>query len=160
MFETQTITTATVDLKSFVQKAIEDITSAIRDSQETVSKNNYGSHPDVDEAINTNQLIKVNNEYFYVGNINFDVDVSISEASKKGGKGGVNFQAFHINIGGHKNESLCNAAHINFAVPMAIPINQAIQLGNLTIPNLEEVLDKRKKEESYKSNFLTTSGIE
>ena len=100
-----------MELKDFIAKSITDICLGIRDAQRIV---NYetGNVPIAPAFMDGKSILKNVND-----KITFDVSVSVSKGSKKGGNGGIKVTILGAEVNGEMSSETASMNRIQFSVP-------------------------------------------
>lgn len=116
-----------MDIKEFIKETLIQISEGICEANKQMSSRNSFV---ATENITNQSGIPVNDTYSYkegashlVRPIDFDIAVTVSDASAQSGKGGIEVLSLFHAGGGIENQSSSNTTHkIKFSIPLALPV--------------------------------------
>nr|WP_302830066.1 hypothetical protein [uncultured Bacteroides sp.] len=110
-----------MELQDFVKETLLQITKGVKDAQDAVKEYGAVVNPKQYKSTSDATNAKVNNEYYPVQNINFEVALTSSAGEEN--KTGIGVLLGNFNIGTNKNDESKSVAvtSIKFNIPLVLP---------------------------------------
>lgn len=125
-----------MELKEFVKETLLQITEGVKEAQEAVKEYGAAVNPMQYQKSADSTNAKLNNEYYPVQNIDFEV--ALTSSNDGGTKKGIGVLLGNLSIGANKSEDNKTMAvtNIRFSVPIVLPADNTgndKRNGNKTI---------------------------
>lgn len=108
-----------MELKEFIKTAITDITEAVSELQEEL-KNGTIVNPSLTQGEHGKSLV-VDNEVRMMERLNFDIAVTVTEATELNGNAKAGISVFGAKVGAENKERTENVSRLTFSLPLLLP---------------------------------------